>query len=559
MSACLLATRFAIPLRTLAASVIWAASVLEVQSVRAATCESLATLSLPNTTIATAQIIPAGTFITPPNPYGGESLPERYKNLPTFCRVAAEIRPSPDSSIKIEAWMPVTGWNGRYRGQGSGGFAGWINYPLLGDAVRRGYATAGTDLGHWGRSGDAAWALGHPEKVIDFGYRAIHEMTLKAKAIIRAFYGKNPEHSYFVGCSDGGREGLMEAQRFPDDYDGIVAGAPANYLTHLVTGAMWVVQATAQDPASYIPASKIPTISAAVLTACDAQDGLKDGILNDPSHCHFNPDTLLCKKDEAHNCLTALQVAALKKIYAGPRDSAGHHIFPGYMPGGEEGPGGWALWIISGEEPGRALWVANNEPGRSVLSIMGAGYFSHMVYERADWDPRSFNLDRGVKDADAKTARVVNTTDPDLRPFRAHGGKAIIFHGWSDPAIPPLNSVDYYTSVVTKMGQHETDSFLRLFMVPGMQHCEGGPGPDTFGQESTATPEDPDHNIYMALERWVERGEAPSTIIATKYVDDSDPVKGVRMTRPLCQYPQVAKYKGSGSTDDALNFVCTKE
>src|SRR6266852_2668949 len=259
MSACLSATRFAIALRALAASVIWAASVLEVQSVRAATCESLATLSLSNTTIVTAQIIPAGTFITPPNPYGGESQPERYKNLPTFCRVAAEIRPSPDSSIKIEVWMPVTGWNGRYRGQGNGGFAGSIGYSELGDAVRSGYATAGTDTGHWGRDGDSAWALGHLEKVIDFDYRAIHEMTLTAKAIIRAFYGKSPEHSYFVGCSDGGREGLMEAQRFPNDYDGIVAGAPANYWTHLLTGAMWVAQVTAQDPASYIPASKIPT------------------------------------------------------------------------------------------------------------------------------------------------------------------------------------------------------------------------------------------------------------------------------------------------------------
>jgi Tannase and feruloyl esterase len=397
MSACLSATRFANPLRALAASVIWVASLIEVQSVRATTCESLTTLSLPNTTIATAQIIPTGTFVLPPSPYGSEAPPANSKNIPSFCRVAAEIRPSPDSSIKIEVWMPVTGWNGRYQGQGNGGFAGSIGYSELGDAVRRGYATAGTDTGHWGRDGDSAWALGHPEKVIDFGYRATHEMTLKAKAIIRAFYGKSPEHSYFVGCSDGGREGLMEAQRFPDDYDGIVSGAPANYWTHLLAGAMWVVQATASNPASYIPTCKIPTISAAVLAACDAQDGLKDGILNDPSHCHFNPDILLCKKSDAHNCLTVPQVAVLKKIYAGPRDSPGHLIFPGYMPGGEEGPGGWALWIIAGEEPGRALGVAKNDPGRSVLSIMGIGSFSHMVYERADWDPRSFNLDRGVK------------------------------------------------------------------------------------------------------------------------------------------------------------------
>jgi len=350
MSVCLSDTRFAIPLQALAASVIWAASLIEVQSVGATTCESLTTLSLPNTTIATAQIIPAGTFIPPPSPYGSDAPPANYKNISTFCRVTAEIRPSPDSSIKIEVWMPMTGWNGRYRGQGNGGFAGSISYSELGDAVRRGYATAGTDTGHWGRDGDSAWALGHPEKVIDFGYRAIHEMTLTAKAIIRAFFGKSPEHSYFVGCSDGGREGLMEAQRFPNDYDGIVAGAPANYWTHLLTGAMWVVHATAQDPPSYIPASKIPAISAAVLAACDGQDGLKDGILNDPSHCHFNPDILLCKKSDAHNCLTVPQVAALKKI-CGTTRLCGSPDIPRLCDGRRGRPGAGR----SGSSPARNL------------------------------------------------------------------------------------------------------------------------------------------------------------------------------------------------------------
>ncbi len=530
----------------------------------AATCESLAGLSLPNVTISIAQLVPAGAFVPPPDPYGGRSRPADYKGVPAFCRVAAEIKASPDSKIKIEVWMPATGWNERFRGEGSGGFAGWIDYSNLGDAVRGGYAAAATDLGHWGRSGDSEWALGHPEKVIDFGYRAIHEMTSKAKAIIRAFYGNEPRHSYFVGCSDGGREGLMEAQRFPEDYDGILAGDPANYLTHLVTGAMWVVQATAQDPASYIPASKIPAISAAVLAACDAQDGLSDGILNEPQRCHFSPHTLLCKKGDARDCLTAPQVTALRKIYAGPRDSAGRQIFPGYTPGGEEGPEGWGLWIISGEKPDRALSAASNAPGRSVLSVMGVGFFSNFVYEKADWDPRSFNLERAVNDADAKMAQVLNATDPDLRRFKAHGGKAIIYHGWSDPAIPPLNSIDYYNAVTAKMGQHESDSFLRLFMAPGMQHCDGGPGPDSFGQTGIAgqtgivTSQDVEHNIFAALLRWVEEREAPSKIIATKYVDDSHAAKGVIMTRPLCPYPQVAKYTGHGSTDDDASFACTK-
>jgi len=351
----------------------------------------------------------------------------------------------------------------------------------------------------------------------------------------------------------------MEAQRFPEDYDGILAGDPANHFTHLSTGAMWVVQATAQDPASYIPASKIPAISAAVLAACDAQDGLNDGILNEPQRCHFSPHTLLCKKGDARDCLTAPQVTALEKIYAGPRDSAGRQIFPGYTPGGEEGPEGWGLWIISGEKPDRALSAASNAPGRSVLSVMGVGFFSNFVYGRADWDPRSFDLERAVNDADAKTGRVVNAIDPNLGPFRANGGKAIIYHGWSDPAVPPLNSINYYNSVVGKMGQHGTDSFLRLFMAPGMQHCKGGPGPDSFGQSGGVALEDPDHNIYSALERWVEKGKAPDQIIAAHF-----PAGGVSSakpdrTRPLCPYPQVAKYKGSGSTDDASNFVCSKE
>jgi feruloyl esterase len=505
-------------------------------------CDSFAQLALPNTKITLAQSVPAGAFTPPSAANFMPGMPASYKDVPAFCRVAAEVSPTADSAIKLEVWMPASGWNGKYQGQGNGGFAGMIGYPALGAAIKRGYATAGTDTGHTG--GDAAWALGHPEKVIDFGYRGINEMTLKAKAIIKAFYGDPPQHSYFASCSDGGREALMEAQRFPEDYDGILAGAPANFWTHLLVEAMWVNQATTLDQASYIPAGKLPAIGAAVLAACDAQDGVADGILNDPRQCHFDPATLLCKGADSTGCLTAPQVAALEKIYAGPHDSAGHQLFPGYMPGAEEGPGGWAAWITGAA------------PGRSLLSFFGTQFFSDMVYEQAAWDDKTFNVEQATKLADAKTARALNATDPNLKPFTARGGKLIMYHGWSDAAIPAPNTIDYYNSVVATLGQRATDSFLRLFMAPGMQHCGGGPGPNSFGQGANSPPYDPEHNIYIALEQWVEKGVAPSKIIATKYVNDFDLAQGVKMTRPLCTYPQVAKYKGAGDTNDAANFVC---
>jgi Tannase and feruloyl esterase len=281
--------------------------------------------------------VQAGAF-TLPAAYG----PLDFKNVPAFCRVTAQINTSKDSDIRIEVWLPASGWNGKYRCVGNGVFAGYIAFDSLADLVRQGYATASTDTGHRASPFDAAWALGHSEKVIDFGYRAIHEMTLKAKSIISAFYGKSPLRSYFEGGSGGGRQALMEAQRYPEDYDGIIAGCPPISMTHLQVGGVWVFQATLSDPASYIPASKIPSISGAVLAACDAQDGVKDGILADPRQCRFDPTTMLCRDADSSSCLTAPQVTALKKIYAGPRNSKGELIFPGYLPGGEGETDGWA-------------------------------------------------------------------------------------------------------------------------------------------------------------------------------------------------------------------------
>lgn len=505
-----------------------------------ASCDNLSKLTLPNTKISLAGVVAAGTFAAP------SSLPTGahpgFKDVPAFCRVTADIAPTPDSDIKIEVWMPLENWNGKFRGEGNGGFAGAINYAGLAAVVKRGYATADSDTGHAsGDMTDARWALGHPEKVIDFGYRGVHEMTAKAKAMVAAFYGSKPKYSYFASCSDGGREALMEAQRFPADYDGILAGAPANYWTHLLVGGMWNTRATTLDAASYIPAAKIPALSAAVLAACDAADGLRDGLVNDPRQCHFNPETLICTHDDSNSCLTAPQAAALKKIYSGPRDSSGRLLFPGYVPGGEDGYGGWPLWITG------------NAPGSSLSAFFSKNYFANMVYEKTDWDFKTFDIDQATRLADEKTANALNSTNPDLTPFMKRGGKLILYHGWSDAAISPLNAIDYYESVETKMGSAKTDSFARLYMVPGMQHCGGGPGPNVFGQDAGDPAQDAEHNIFIALEKWVEKETPPSNLIATKYSDNG---KNMQMTRPLCPFPQIAKYKGSGDANDAANFVC---
>jgi hypothetical protein len=511
---------------------------------RALTCERLGQLELAGAKVLSAQRVAAGAFTPPPNgtPWlSGD--PSFYKTLAAFCRVVVDAAPSADSSIKIEVWMPVEGWNGKFRGEGNGGFAGEIGYLGMGRALGQGYATAGTDTGHLGGGTDASWALGHPEKVTDFGYRGIHEMTRVAKAAIKASYGHGPQHSYFASCSNGGRQALMEAQRFPEDYDGILAGAPANFWTHLLTKAVADAQATTLDEASYVPSGKLAAIARAVNAACDAQDGVADGILNDPSTCHFDPAILLCKEGDAEKCLTAPQVEALKKLYAGPHDANGREIFPGYLPGAEEGKGGWGPWITG------------PAPGKSLLFAFGVGYYSNIVYEKADWNYRDAKIAEAVKAADEKTAQILNATDPNLTAFKARGGKLILYHGWNDPAISALNTINYYNSVVSRMGGKETDAFARLYMAPGVQHCGGGPGPDSFGQNGATDGKDPEHSMGLALEQWVEKGIAPSAIVATKYEGD-DSGKRVKMTRPLCPYPQVAKYKGSGDSKDAGSFVC---
>ena len=511
----------------------------------AQSCESLSNLKLPDTTITIAQSVEVGAFTPPAGTVTAPGPAANYKDLPAFCRVTATIKPTADSDIKVEVWMPRAGWNGKLQGEGNGGFAGGISYGSLAGGLRRGYATVGTDTGHTAGATDASWALGHPEKIVDFGYRAVHEMTVKARAIVRAFYGEDPKHSYFGSCSDGGREALMEAQRYPQDYDGILAGAPANYWTHLLMAGAWESQALMKDPASYIPASKIPALGAAVNAACDRQDGVADGVINDPRECRFDPSSLLCKGQDSDACLTAPQVEALKKIYAGPKNSKGEPLYVGRLPGAEDGVGGWATWITG------------SGPGKSLLYAFTTNFFKYMVFDKPDWDFKTFNFDADLKTDDEKQARNLNSTDPNLKPFRANGGKLILYHGWNDPAISPLNSIDYLHSVQAKMGAKQTETFVRLYLVPGMLHCAGGPGPDSFGQNAVDAA-DPQHSVTKALERWVENRQAPGSVIATRFKTDGNPASGVERTRPLCPYPQVAQYSGSGSTDDAANFRCAQ-
>jgi hypothetical protein len=509
-------------------------------------CESLTALTLANTTITSATSVAAGAF----KPPAGPGAPAPTEPLPAFCRVAGTAKPTSDSEIKFEVWLPATGWNGKFEQVGNGGFAGVVPLFSMADPLLRGYATAGTDDGHVG-STDGTWALGHPEKLIDFGYRAVHETSVQAKAIVRAFYGKDLARSYFVGCSDGGREALMEAQRYPDDFIGIVAGAPANYWTHLLVGAIWNEQALLNDPASYLPPTKLPAIQTAALAACDALDGVKDGLIADPRRCHFDPAVIECKGADGPDCLTAPQVATVRKIYAGPKNPrTGAQVFPGFSPGTEAVPANWRLWI-SGTSPAQP----------TLQDFFGNTFYADMVFDNPKWDFHTFNFDSDIKTTDDKVASILNSNDPDLGKFKARGGKLIQYHGWGDAAIPPQNSVDYFERVQSAMGKTgharefgSTQDFYRLFMVPGMSHCAGGVGATAFG--NVPSPQrDPGHDVVGALDQWVEKGVAPNQIIATGFVG-GDPAKGVEMTRPLCPYPEDAVYKGSGDTNSAASFSC---
>ncbi len=504
-----------------------------IASVAGTTCEGLTSVALPDTTISLAQSIPAGTFTPPGNP--------PIANLPAFCRVAGVTLPA----IKFEVWLPLQNWNGKFQGVGNGGTAGVISYSALATALRRGYATASTDTGHVSSgSFDATWALGRPDLVADFGYRGTHVMSVNGVAVTSAFYGQHPNHSYFVGCSKGGQQALMEAQRFPEDYDGIIGGDPANNWTRFYAGGhLWYSLATLKDPESYIPANKTAIFGNAVTAACDAHDGVVDGVLGDPRECHFDPAVLTCATNQdPKTCYTPKQVTAIKQIWSGVENSAGQLVYPGLLPGGEAGPGSWAAWL-SGAAPFGGLHY------RAAF-----GFFAYMVFGNPAWDFRTFNYDTDLPFALAKVGPLVDAVDPNLQRFQARGGKLIMYHGFSDPDISPTNSINYFDSVVAtqrpgrgngigedRVALRRTQEFLRLFMVPGMNHCAGGPGTDQF-------------DMVTALEKWVEQGTAPDSILASHVANGA-----VTFTRPLCPYPQLASYTGSGNPNDAANFVCAED
>jgi len=474
-------------------------------------CDGLKSLSLENASVTTAVVV-TGNF-TPP---GATNSNATIANLPTFCRVAATLKPTTDSEIKTEFWLPMSGWNRKLQSVGNGAWAGVIPYAAMAQAVTGAYATAGTDTGHIGNT--ASFVPGHPERLVDYGYRAVHEMTVAAKAVIRAFYGSAPQYSYWNGCSTGGRQGLMEAQRYPADYDGIIAGAPVNARVHQMIWELWVAQAVHKDDASYIPPAKHKAINDAALAKCDADDGAKDGLLTSPDRCRFDPATLECKAGDDVSCLTAPQVAAAKQIYTpamNPR--TGKEIFPALQPGSELGWGG----------------LAGPEPVREAVE-----FFKFVVANDPGWDFRTLDFDRDVALAEKAASQVIDATDPDLQPYFARGGKVLMYHGWNDQLVAPMNSVNYHRAVVGAT-KSPADS-IRLFMMPGMTHCRGGAGPDSFDRMGV-------------IERWVEKGEAPKQIVAEHLTGAA-----VDRRRPLCPHPEIATYTGAGSLDAADSFVCKK-
>ena len=480
-----------------------------------ATCERMASLALPHTSITLVQMVAAGAF-TPSAGRQGRGAPP-YSNVPAFCRVAATLTPSIDSDIKVEVWLPASGWNGKFQAVGNGGWAGVISYAALAQAVTAGYAAASTDTGHAGNTG--AFALGHPEKVIDFGYRAVHEMTVQAKAITNAYYSSAPTLSFWNGCSLGGRQGITEAIRYPADFNAIVAGAPAVNAMYLHGARMAISRAVHRSPESYIPPEKYPLIHNAALDACDALDGVKDGVIENPLMCHFDPKVLACKDADGPSCLTSAQAETARALYAPVKDpKSGATVFPSLLEPGSEL--GWAT-------------LAGPQPINTVQDT-----YKYIVFNDANWNWRTFNTSTDIALGVQKDAGIINAGDPNLKPFFERGGKLLLYHGWADPQVAASNTVDYFTKVTGVAGKKAVGKSIELYMVPGMGHCAGGPGTDTF-------------DTMAAIEQWVRTGSAPDAIVAAHRSAGA-----VDRTRPLCPYGKVARWKGTGGTDEAANFSC---
>jgi len=491
----------------------------------AANCETLTSVAIPDATITVAQSVPAGTF-TPP---GGTPL----SGLPAFCRVALTANPSNDSHINVEVWMPATGWNGRYQGTGGGGYTGAISYASLAAGLQLAYAVANTDMGTAPATVlDGTALVGHPERWLDFGSRSTHEMTVAAKTLIQAYYDQPARHSYFVGCSTGGHQALEEAQVFPDDYDGILGGAPGHNRTHLHTAFVWDYAVPHKTAGAFIPASKLAVLNNAVLAACVGKDGglATDAFLTDPRDCRFDPASLQCASGDTPTCLTAQQVDTARKFYDGPRNPRTHAlIYPGWPPGSELG---WAFL----EDP--ALFGLPAAPAFEGITTWALGL---------SYDPLTVDFDNDMAKVDAVLAPTVNFMSTDLSRFSERGGKFILYHGFADAIVSPQDTINYYERILDEqdLTPDEEESFIRLFMAPGMGHCGGGPGPNVF-------------DALSPLVQWVERGVAPTRLVATKYVNDS-PAQGTQMTRPLCAYPKEARYLGSGDPASAANFACVAD
>jgi len=487
-------------------------------------CESLVNLRLAKAAIISAEMVAEGPA---PAREGGRARegaaggraagaqtaraggnPPPQPMVPAHCRVQLALKPSSDSLINMELWLPpAQRWNGKFMGVGNGGFAGSIQglTSEMPQALRLGYATAGTDTGHQEPGG--AWAIGHPEKMIDFGYRATHEMTLKAKQIVAAFYDRSAQYSYFKGCSTGGRMALMEAQRYPGDYNGIIAGSLANRHVHMWTAGIERSIGLSRHPERAITDEQAALVNDLVMNTCDA---LKEGFLNNPPSCKVDFSVLKCKPGSAGgSCLTDKQLGTVETYYGGVRNSKGELIFSGQALGNP----------ITAQQP------TNAAPG-------GLFDLVRIAYNDANVDWRTFDLDRDMKYLDDRIG-YVDAVNPDLRAFKARGGKLLITHGWADTGITPETSIWYYESVLDEMGKNQS-AWLRLFMAPGMGHCGGGPGVNTF-------------DSIGALEKWVERGVAPDTMMGSG-------AQG--LTRPLCPYPQYAAYKGNGDLKDASNWTC---